>query len=243
MQHPKESKGYSIPSRAFSGTVHAHEGYFCLFSHQTEACTFHPSWRRAVSLSLSHLRDRQHGMIWQDRVDALTQPGEELVEASFAVSQQDSISSLLPVPENPAGVGLKPWGCSSAERGQLSLTEGILTLPSWTSIHSEGAVSPGPPLLFPMWYPHGEAGTGAQGNCATCSLSMAMAIQTKQAPNAIITLVLQFCVPWFTLTSTERQHKKSLQALLTGSGSKNNFILTWNHKKCTYKATKHILQF
>lgn len=148
MQHPKESKGYSIPSRAFSGTVHAHEGYFCLFSHQTEACTFHPSWRRAVSLSLSHLRDRQHGMIWQDKVDALTQPGEELVEASFAVSQQDSISSLLLVPENPAGVGLRPWDCNSAERGQLSLTEGILTLPSWTSIHSEGAVSPGPPPSF-----------------------------------------------------------------------------------------------
>lgn len=93
MQHPKESKGYSIPSRAFSGTVHAHEGYFCLFSHQTEACTFHPSWRRAVSLSLSHLRDRQHGMIWQDRVDALTQPGEELVEASFCVTARFNLFS------------------------------------------------------------------------------------------------------------------------------------------------------
>lgn len=43
MQQPKENKGYSTASRVFPETVHACEGYFCLFSHQTEACISHPS--------------------------------------------------------------------------------------------------------------------------------------------------------------------------------------------------------
>lgn len=107
-------------------------------------------------------------------------------------------------------------------------------LPSWTSIHSEGAVSPGLPSYFSsvrsLWGSRHRS-PGRQ----SYMLAVQGHAKPKQAPNAITTLVLQFCVPQFILISTERQHERNLQALLTGSGSRNNFILTWNHKKVLTK--------
>lgn len=170
------------------------------------------------------------------------------MKAYFGMSQQNSISSLLLGPWNPAGVGLRPQGCSKAKRKQLcrkgkqlSLTEGVLVLPSWVSIHSEDAVSPGLSSFFSrVRSPWGgrHRSPGGQSYLITVHSHE----KQKQAPNAIAALILQFCVPQFILISTERQHERSLQALLTYSGSRNNFILTWNKKKNTDKATKHRLQ-
>lgn len=80
----------------------------------------------------------------------LHKQGEELLEAWFGMSQQHFISSSRAWKPN--------WGWfktpglqqrqKKATRGHLNLIEDMLTLPSWISMHSEGAVCPGFPSSF-----------------------------------------------------------------------------------------------